>query len=825
MILDTTSSSRTDRPSKAAKPAASAPRSTASASQRSASAPSSGTHRKRRRRFTTIVYFSLLLVYLEVIFHILMFHNIRFSLIYPILFALTLGTVLGTICRLFKRQVNRILMVTFTAILCVLFCSEVIYKGFFDTYYALFGVLGVAGQALDFLDSIFRVILSSLIPLVLLFVLPVGFVVFFAPQYISLKRKPPLTHLITIAEGLVIHIVMLLCLLIGGRGVFSGYDLYFHTFSVDESVDRLGVMTTTYLSGKIKITGGGSSGEIINDETPADTSGSDAEASGSGIPAASTVNGTDSTGTDTTTGQTTQIDTSPNILNIDFDKILSDSGNSKDVASLVDYMKNKSGTNKNQYTGMFKGYNLIWISAEGLDECIINESWTPTLYKMATQGFHFKNYYSPLWYGSTSGGEWANLTGTVPNNGKYVSLQESGNRKINMLFTAGRQSTRLGYHTTGWHNNSATYYGRNLSFPNMGYEWHGSGDGYDPEVSESSGKALWPQSDIRLIDQSFDKYASDEPFMTYYMSVSGHVEYNFSGNAMSVRNKDKVANLTYSDTAKAYIACQLELEYAMQDLLQRLENAGIADRTLIVLAPDHVPYSYMSDGNNIVEEIKGTSLDEIESYRNTLIIYSPSMQQPVEVDKYCCSVDILPTVSNLMGWDYDSRMMVGQDILSDSEQFVMFPGLSFITDKCIYNKKQDKITSLTGEEISQDYISQMSKKAYNWYTISDLLYSTDFYKYVESQMPAVSSDYQAAVNALRSGTATTGTTTGTSDGTAATGTTDTTGTAATGTTDATGTAATGTTDATGTAATGTTDTTGTATTGTTDTTGTAAQTQ
>ncbi len=816
MILDTTSSSR---PSRAAKATASATRSSESSSRRSASAPSSGTHRKKHRRFTTIVYFSLLLVYLEVIFHILMFHNIRFSLIYPILFALTLGTVLGTICRLFKRRGNRILMVTFTVILCVLFCSEVIYKGFFDTYYALFGVLGVAGQALDFLDSIFRVILSSLIPLVLLFVLPVGFVVFFAPQYISVKRKPPMTHLITIAEGLVIHIVMLLCLLIGGRGVFSGYDLYFHTFSVDESVDRLGVMTTTYLSGKIKITGGGSSGEIINDETPADTSGSDTVASGSGIPAASTVNGTDSTGTDTTAGQTTQIDTSPNILNIDFDKILSDSGNSKDVASLVDYMKNKSGTNKNQYTGMFKGYNLIWISAEGLDECIINESWTPTLYKMATQGFHFKNYYSPLWYGSTSGGEWANLTGTVPNNGKYVSMQESGNRKLNMLFTAGRQSTRLGYHTTGWHNNSATYYGRNLSFPNMGYEWHGSGDGYDPEVSESSGKALWPQSDIRLIDQTFDKYASNEPFMTYYMSVSGHVEYNFSGNAMSVRNKDKVANLTYSDAAKAYIACQLELEYAMQDLLQRLENAGIADRTLIVLAPDHVPYSYMSDGNNIVEEIKGTSLDEIESYKNTLIIYSPSMQQPVEVDKYCCSVDILPTVSNLMGWDYDSRMMVGQDILSDSEQFVMFPGLSFITDKCIYNKKQDKITSLTGEEISQDYISQMSKKAYNWYTISDLLYSTDFYKYVESQMPAVSSDYQTAVNALRSGT-TTGITTGTTDGT-----TDTTGTAADGTTDTTGAATTGTTDTTGAATTGTADTTGTAADGTTDTTGTAAQTQ
>lgn len=786
-ILDIASSTLSDRPSQktaAKKSAQKRPQSSSSQDTRSRKT-SSGPRRQKRKRFTTIVYFSLLLVYLEIMFHIFMFHNIRFALIYPILFALTMGTILGTICRLFKRQINRILMITFTAILCVLFCAEVIYKGFFDTYFALFGVLGVAGQAFDFMDSIFRTILSSLIPLFFLLGIPMIFVVIFAPRYISVKRKPPLTHMITIAEGLVIHILMLLCLLIGGRDLFSGYDLYFHSFSVDESMDTLGVMTTTYLSGKNKITGGGSSTKIIT-ETPSDVS--DTSTESSDISSSDTTEGT---GENQPTTPTAVVDTSPNILDIDFDKIIADSGNDKSVQSLVDYIQSKSGTNKNQYTGMFKGYNLIWITAEGLDECIINESWTPTLYKMATQGFHFKNYYSPLWYGSTSGGEWANLTGTVPNNGSYVSMENSGKIGLNMLFTAGRQASRLGYTTNGWHNNSSTYYGRNLSFPNMGYEWHGTDAGYDPEVSESSGKALWPQSDIRLIDQSFDTFASSEPFMTYYITVSGHVEYNFSGNAMAKRNQDKVANLTYSDAAKAYIACNLELEYAMQDLLQRLENAGIADRTLIVLAPDHVPYSYMSDGNNIVEEIKGTELDEIESYRNTLIIYSPSMEQPVEVDKYCCSIDILPTVSNLMGWDYDSRMLVGQDILSDAEQFIMFPGLSFITDKCIYNKKQDKVTSLTGEEISEDYISQMSKKAYNWYTISDLLYSTDFYKYVEDQMPAVSPDYQQAVQSLRSGAAASAV--GSADGAAA-GTTQDVGTTGTGTVDNVGTA-----DGTGTA--------------------------
>ena len=163
-------------------------------------------------------------------------------------------------------------------------------------------------------------------------------------------------------------------------------------------------------------------------------------------------------------------------------------------------------------------------------------------------------------------------------------------------------------------------------------------------------------------------------------------------------------------------------------------SAGIADRTLIVLAPSNVPSTYMNDRINIVEEIKGTDLDETESYRNALIIYSPSMTQPVEIDKYCSSVDILPTVSNLMGWEYDSRMMIGQDILSDAKQFIAFPDLSFISDKCVFNKTQNKVTSLSGEEISNDYILQMAQRAESWSSISDLLYATDFYKYVENQL-------------------------------------------------------------------------------------------
>ena len=79
------------------------------------------------------------------------------------------------------------------------------------------------------------------------------------------------------------------------------------------------------------------------------------------------------------------------------------------------------------------------------------------------------------------------------------------------------------------------------------------------------------------------------------------------------------------------------------------------------------------------------------------------------MDKYCYDVDILPTISNLLGLEYDSRLMVGQDVLSDSEQLVCFPNRSFISGKCIYNAVNGSVTPLTEEKVTQEYLDQMDK--------------------------------------------------------------------------------------------------------------------
>ena len=487
----------------------------------------------------------------------------------------------------------------------------------------------------------------------------------------------------------------------GSQAPYSPYDIYYHNVSTDMTVEHFGVLSMTRLDGIYAIAGKPEKTLQLADM---------ASSGAASVTKAS-------------------VDTSPNALDIDFDAILN-AAPDDDVRQLTQYFKERPGTSKNEYTGMFKGYNVIFITAEGFSRFVIDEERTPTLYRLKNEGFVFEHYYTPGWYASTSDGEYANLTGLLPTDG-IVSMKVAGEHNNDMRFTLGQQLKRLGYTVNGYHNNSYTYYGRDLSHPNMGYDWHGTGNWFQPEKTDS-GKDYWPQSDLQLMEQSIPDYMDSAPFHTYYMTVSGHMLYDVSGNQMAYRNYDAVADLPYSETTKGYLACQLELEKGMKLLVSELEERGIADHTVIVLGADHIPYN----DKPVCDELAGHELEpSIEWYQNDLIIWSGSMEEPVKVDKYCYDVDILPTISNLLGLDYDSRLMIGQDILSDAPSLVCFPDRSFISDKCIYNASTGSATPLADESVSQEYLDSMSTDIYNRFTVSEKVLSTDYYKYIEENLP------------------------------------------------------------------------------------------
>lgn len=99
----------------------------------------------------------------------------------------------------------------------------------------------------------------------------------------------------------------------------------------------------------------------------------------------------------------------------------------------------------------------------------------------------------------------------------------------------------------------------------------------------------------------------------------------------------------------------------MELLLERLEEAGELDNTVIALAGDHYPYGLSSSE---ISEFRGHQIDETyELYKSTFILWTPGME-PETVDKLSSNMDILPTLSNMFGLEYDSRLLMGRDIFS-----------------------------------------------------------------------------------------------------------------------------------------------------------------
>ena len=434
-----------------------------------------------------------------------------------------------------------------------------------------------------------------------------------------------------------------------------------------------------------------------------------------------------------------------NILDIDFDALISEDTDST-LLAMDKYFSGQSPTQQNEYTGLFEGKNLIFITAEAFSYAVIDEELTPALYMLANSGFVFSNYYQPSWSQSTTGGEFAAMTGLIPTwvNGTTSFAASSSNL---MPFGMGWLFNAVGYKSTAWHNNSYTYYSRNLTHTNLGYTFTGIGNGLEIESASQ-----WPASDLEMVQATIDDLIeayvnSGRLFNCYYMTVSGHCNYSWTENDISQKNKEAVSGLDYSETVLAYIAAQLELEYALEYILEALEEAGILEDTVIVLTADHYPYALAETSTDYYIELTGIEDNEYltSRYKNTLILWSGSMEEPVEVDTPCTSVDILPTLLNLFGIDYDSRLLSGRDILAEDVaagevdsgmHIALFAdygyGYSWITNAGTYESYTDTFTAAEGVELEDEeaYVEAVSSIVKNRFTYANYIVKTDYYSHI-----------------------------------------------------------------------------------------------
>ncbi|MBR3813938.1 MAG: sulfatase-like hydrolase/transferase [Spirochaetaceae bacterium] len=406
-----------------------------------------------------------------------------------------------------------------------------------------------------------------------------------------------------------------------------------------------------------------------------------------------------------------------NVLNIDFDKLIADDAD--DVTHQMDaYFKSRKPDAKNEYTGLFEGKNLIYITAESFASFAADPEITPTLYRMIHEGFYFTNFYTPYWEVSTTDGEYVNCVGLIPKSGTY-SLKDAV--KNYLPFTLGNQFRKLGYKTMAFHNYLGSYYDRNITHPHLGYQFVSMGDGYRKTDK-------WPDSDLEMMQETIKDYIDEDKFHVYYMTISGHLPYNFWANAMAIKNKDLVENLPYEDEAvKAFFACNIELDRALAFLLEELNKRGKAEDTVIVLAADHYPYGLELAQHRML--MKSHVDVTFELYRNSLILFNPS-QEPCQVDKICSNMDIVPTLSNLFGLEYDSRLLMGHDIFSDTPPFVVLKSANVITDKLKYRSDTNTAVTLDGQSVSDEEAAKVRKQLQDEVRYSALMLDKDYYRRV-----------------------------------------------------------------------------------------------
>ncbi len=659
--------------------------------------PAAAAPRPLRRLFDNRLFQYLLLpavlIYYEVLMRLFTPTPLFPHLIFPVLFAAALGFFLSAILSLIPPRARWWITNVIMAVLAFYSGLEAVLRGTYQMYMNLSSILGelghVAGNYGSDVANGFRgaipLLIAYYIPLILRFVLRKTY----AP-----RRDCP--------AGL--SASMLGCWLgLWGLGILLAMNLpavsdhFAAQYEFDGATQTFGLFESTALDTQYALSGNPAAESFTLEESENPT------------------NPEDDTEAD-----------AYHVMDIDFDALIEEA-DSEAIQTIHEYVRDLTPSAKNEYTGLFAGKNLITICAESFSLQVIDEELTPTLYRLATKGIQFTDFYQPSWGGSTSTGEYSLLTGLVPTNSTDSMRDTIGD---NMYFTTGNQLQRLGYTSLAFHNGSYDYYERDKTHTNLGYDqflaWGNGMENLLPAWSE----------DEDTFRATLETYINDPPFNAYYMTISGHCPYT-ADYPLTEQNIDRVRDVLgdeYEDTTLYYFCYQLELEDALTTMVDMLEEAGIADDTVIVLCADHYPYGLAKSttfGNRkdyLPDLYQVDTYDRFVRDQNALIIWSGSIEDMgLTVDTPTYSLDILPTLSNLFGLEYDSRLLVGRDVFSDEEPLCIWTDHSFLTEKGYYDASTGEFVPTTDEEVTDAYLEEMRTTVANKIAFSAAVPRYDYY--------------------------------------------------------------------------------------------------
>ena len=361
----------------------------------------------------------------------------------------------------------------------------------------------------------------------------------------------------------------------------------------------------------------------------------------------------------------------------------------------------------NDYTGIFEGKNLIYIVGESFDSLAVNETLTPNLYKLQTEGWNFTNHYAPVYPRTTCDAEIIMNTSLIPSieDGPTCYVYNTNSYTTSLA----NRFNNEGYSTQAFHNNYKDFYTRDLVYKGLGYDrFYGQ---HELNLSET---------DIRYDHIFFDKakeimIPNETSFFSFVLTLSGHspfTESNLAGEAHYSKVNDYYGD-TISEAMKYYIATQIEFDLMVGDMLDYLEATNKLDDTVIILTTDHYPYTLNQDDYESYKNIDS----EYQKHQAPLYIYTKDIT-PMNITKLTTSFDLLPTIINLFNLEGDYTFYTGNDIFGNTTSFVLYK------DYSIY----DGINHFYLSEEPTSAIETLYNRAKSFYELSKAILRSNYLK-------------------------------------------------------------------------------------------------
>ena len=433
-------------------------------------------------------------------------------------------------------------------------------------------------------------------------------------------------------------------------------------------------------------------------------------------------------------------------------KINSMFGYDKAKKEFNDYFENFNSMNeKNEYTNIFEGKNVIVIHGESMMTNVIGlkfngEEVTPTLNKLSQEGMYFSNFYSQVSVGTSSDSELTFNTSLMPTKSGTAFVSYSDRTYIGIPKLLNDKN----YYTFSMHANNADFWNRRTMHKNLGYQRFFSKTDYEVNKENTIGLGL---SDKSFFEQSIEKIKKineeHEKWYSLLIMLSNHTPFSetekygeFPVDIKEEITKEdgtkEVVTYPYLEGTKLgnYMKSVHYADSALGEFLDGLEKEGLLENTVFVLYGDHdarlprkdydLLYNYDKESNTILS-LDNPNYKEYGSYQYELgrkvpfIIWTKDMKGSklnFENKNVMGMYDVVPTLGNMMG--FNNRYSLGHDIFNIKENnIVVFPNGNWVTNKMYYNSQKAEYFPLSEEAISEEEITKNTDYANELLEISN----------------------------------------------------------------------------------------------------------